>query len=417
MHPTKKDREHSNTIISLINGNKEKREVSGRLVFCYLPSQYDIKDKKLLYGLVREGLIYIGCEVRITRNGQIARVLSISKEGRDVSTAAAGNRVTLKVDCDIDPILGDIITLKQSPVDTTDHFEAYVVWKSQQHGMAGRTYLIKLASQSTVCSITSVKYKVEDGSKIPCNQIDSTGITVCNIATHSQIAFDSFAISETLGTFYIYDKETNSELGIGFISHSLHRSRNIHKQSLVIDRESREKLNGHSGKVFWFTGLSGSGKSTIANELEVMLYQMGKHTYILDGDNIRHGLNKDLGFKDSDRVENIRRIAEVAKLMLDAGLIVITAFISPFRQERDMAKDLIGADNFIEVYLKTPLKTCEQRDPKGLYKKARLGEIPNMTGISSPYEPPTNPNIIFDSTDISAESIAAKIITNFIKKI
>ncbi len=218
------------------------------------------------------------------------------------------------------------------------------------------------------------------------------------------LVFDAYSKNSTLGGFILVDKFTHATVAGGMIRHNLRRAQNVHRQALSISREDREHLNGHKGKVIWFTGLSGSGKSTIANALEKELHAQGKRTYILDGDNIRQGLNKDLGFTDADRVENIRRVAEVAKLMMDAGLIVMTAFISPFRAEREMARELIGTDNFVEVFVDTPLDVCEQRDPKGLYKKARSGQLPNMTGINSPYEPPLNPDYVLqhDRQDLNA---------------
>ena len=221
------------------------------------------------------------------------------------------------------------------------------------------------------------------------------------------MVFEPYAESTTLGGFILVDKFTHATVAAGMIRHNLRRAQNVHRQALSITREDRERLNGHKGKVIWFTGLSGSGKSTIANALEKDLHAQGKRTYILDGDNIRQDLNKDLGFTDADRVENIRRVAKVAKLMMDAGLIIITAFISPFSAERQMAKDLIGDDNFIDVFMDTPFEVCEQRDPKGLYKKARSGQLPNMTGINSPYEPPVQPKVLINTaTPNTAEAIA-----------
>jgi len=222
---------------------------------------------------------------------------------------------------------------------------------------------------------------------------------VCNIATSKPVVFDTYAASPALGSFILVDRYTHATVAAGMIRHSLRRAQNVHKQALTITRQEREQLNGHRGRVIWFTGLSGSGKSTLANALEVALHGQGRRTYLLDGDNIRQGLNKDLGFTEADRVENIRRIAEVARLMMDAGLIVLTAFISPFRREREMARELIGPGNFLEVYVDTPLQVCEQRDVKGLYRKARLGQIPNFTGINSPYEVPEQPDVVLSGAD------------------
>jgi bifunctional enzyme CysN/CysC len=260
-------------------------------------------------------------------------------------------------------------------------------------GHLGRAYELKLANQWASTSITNLKYRVNVNTQAheSCKQLALNDIAVANLALSKPLVFAPYSENRTLGGFILVDKFTHATVAAGMIRHNLRRAQNVHRQVLSITLEDRKRLNGHPGKVIWFTGLSGSGKSTIANALEKVLHAEGKRTYILDGDNIRQGLNKDLGFTDADRVENIRRVAEVAKLMMDAGLIVMTAFISPFRAEREMARELIGEDNFIEVFVDTPIEVCEQRDPKGLYKKARNGELPNMTGINSPYEPPLNP--------------------------
>jgi bifunctional enzyme CysN/CysC len=253
-----------------------------------------------------------------------------------------------------------------------------------------------LANQWAGASITNLKYRVDVNTQAQesSKQLALNDIAVGNLALSKPLVFAPYTDNPTLGGFVLVDKFTYATVAAGMIRHNLRRAQNVHRQALSITREDRERLNGHNGKVIWFTGLSGSGKSTLANALEKELYAQGRRTYILDGDNIRQGLNKDLGFTDADRVENIRRVAEVARLMMDAGLIVMTAFISPFRAEREMARELIGAENFIEVFVDTPLAVCEQRDPKGLYKKARSGQLPNMTGISSAYERPLAPAFV-----------------------
>ena len=241
----------------------------------------------------------------------------------------------------------------------------------------------------------------------PAPELSLNDISVCNIATSKPLVYDGYQNSKTLGGFILVDRYTHATVAAGMIRHSLRRAQNVHSQALTITRSDRENLNGHKGRVIWFTGLSGSGKSTIANALEVALHAQGKRTYILDGDNIRQGLNKDLGFTDADRVENIRRISEVAKLMMDAGMIVLNALISPFRREREMVRELIGPENFVEVYVSTPLEVCEQRDVKGLYKKARGGQLPNFSGISSPYEPPEGAQVTINSSLMSVtESVS-----------
>jgi len=298
----------------------------------------------------------------------------------------------------------------------TDQFESTIVWMHDDPGLTGRTYDLKLATQWVACSISNIKYgiNVNTFAHEASSLLNLNDIAVCNISTAKPIAFDLYDKTPHLGSFILVDRYTHATVGAGMVRHSLRRAQNVHKQALSITKFERERLNGHRGKVIWFTGLSGSGKSTLANALEVELHKKGVRTYILDGDNIRQGLNKDLGFTDADRVENIRRVAEMAKLMLDAGLIVTTAFISPFKQEREMARELIGNDNFIEVYVDTPLEVCEQRDAKGLYKKAREGKIPNMTGINSPYEPPDNAEFVvslYARVEVMVEKLINRLLT------
>jgi bifunctional enzyme CysN/CysC len=346
-------------------------------------------------GTVAEGSVRVGDEVRVTASGQTATVASIVTMDGSLTQASAGDAVTLTLSKEIDASRGDVLSLNQQPLEMTDQFEATLVWMHEDAGLVGRSYDIKLATQWASASLTTIKHRVDINTLAhdACTALALNDIAVCNIAVSKPLVFDSFAHSQTLGSFILVDRYTHATVAAGMVRHSLRRAQNVHQQALSIARADRERLNGHQGKVIWFTGLSGSGKSTIANALEVALHAQGKRTYLLDGDNVRQGLNKDLGFTDADRVENIRRIAEVAKLMMDAGLIVMTAFVSPFRREREMARELIGAENFVEVYVSTPLEVCEQRDVKGLYKKARAGQLPNMSGIGSPYEPPTAPTI------------------------
>jgi len=352
-------------------------------------------------GSVAEGSVEVGDTLRVTASGQSAKVAEIVTLDGTLAAAHAGDAVTLKLDREIDASRGDVLSLATSPLETTDQFEATLVWMNEEAGLIGRSYDIKLATQWASASITNIKYRVNidtlahEASKA----LALNDISVCNLAASKPLVFDSYQNSKTLGGFILVDRYSHATVAAGMIRHSLRRAQNVHKQPLSIARADREKLNSHRGKVVWFTGLSGSGKSTIANALEVELHAQGRRTYILDGDNIRQGLNKDLGFTDADRVENIRRIAEVAKLMMDAGLIVMTAFISPFRRERDMARELIGPAHFVEVYVSTPLEDCERRDAKGLYKKARSGELPNLTGIGSPYEAPERADVVLDCSD------------------
>ncbi len=365
-------------------------------------------------GTVASGSVQVGDEIRVTASGQVATVSQIVTMDGNLEEAIADQAVTLTLDREIDASRGDVITKSQQPLEMTDQFEATIVWLHNEAGLPGRTYDLKLATQWVPASISHIKYSINVNTyaREASSQLGLNDIAVCNVSTAKPIAYDTYAKNQQLGSFILVDRFTHATVGAGMIRHSLRRAQNIHKQALTITCEDRERLNGHPAKVFWFTGLSGSGKSTIANALEVELHRQGMRTYILDGDNVRHGLNKDLGFTDADRVENIRRVAEVAKLMADAGMVVITAFISPFRQEREMARELIGRDRFIEVYVNTPLEICEKRDPKGLYKKARAGKIPNMTGINSPYEAPSHPDFVADTFLSSSEIVERLLLLN-----
>ena len=366
-------------------------------------------------GSVAQGRVQVGDEIRVTASGQTARVAEIVTLDGPLATAESGQAVTLRLDHEIDASRGDLLSLSSNPLETTDQFEATLVWMDEDAGLIGRSYQIKLANQWTTASITSIKHKVDINTLAheASTKLELNDISVCNIAASKPLVFDNYQRSKTLGGFILVDRFTHATVAAGMIKHSLRRAQNVHQQALTITRADRENLNGHKGRVIWFTGLSGSGKSTIANALEVALHAQGRRTHLLDGDNVRQGLNKDLGFTDADRVENIRRIAEVAKLMMDAGLIVMTAFISPFRREREMARELIGPENFIEVYVDTPLEVCEQHDTKGLYKKARSGQLPNMTGINSPYEVPKDPDIRIKSD----QSVTGDAINQLIGKI
>ena len=353
-------------------------------------------------GTIAHGAIEVGNTIRVTNSGQLAKVSTIITPNNTItnlnSRATVGQAITLTLDSEIDISRGDILSLEKSPIPTSDQFEAHIIWLDTNPGFIGRSFDILLATQKAGASIIEIKYQLDINTlaHLASKKLDLNHIYVCNISISKPIAFNSYAHSKVLGGFILIDRLTNATAAAGLINHSLRRADNIHTQALTIQRMNREKLNGHKGKVIWLTGLSGSGKSTLANALEVVLHQQGKHTYILDGDNIRLGLNKNLGFSENDRIENIRRVAEIAKLMMDAGLIVITALISPFQRDREMAKELVGSENFIEVFVSTPLEVCELRDAKGLYKKARAGDLPSFSGISSPYETPSNPDITLD---------------------
>ncbi len=365
-------------------------------------------------GTLAQGSLKVGDLVRVTASGQTTTITEIitpnetlSKKGSKVD---AGEAITLCLDKEIDASRGDVFSLAKQPLLMTDQFEATLVWMAANSGFTGRSYDIVLSTQNATASITGIKYQIDINTLAhqAAKELSLNAIAVCNLSISKPLVFEPYKESRHLGSFILIDRISNTTVAAGLITHSLRRADNIHQQALTITKKEREYLNGHAGKVIWFTGLSGSGKSTLANTLEVELHKQGKRTYILDGDNVRQGLNKDLGFTDSDRVENIRRIAEVAKLMMDAGLIVMTAFISPFQRERDMAKQLIGEEHFIEVFVDTPIEVCEERDPKGLYQKAREGKLPNFSGISSPYEAPDNPDVRINTTQAKTKSSLLK---------
>ena len=363
-------------------------------------------------GTIAEGKIRKGDELISLPSNQKVKVKDIFVGERSLKTANLKQSITLTIDKEIDTSRGDILCSKNSSVDVADQFNMNVIWMSEDKGFTGRTYLAKIHNISTSIKIMNIKkiYDVNTLEFTAGNELKLNDVAEISISFNKTVPFSTFKENKILGSLIIIDPINNQTIGMGMINFSLRRSQNIQLQNLTINKNLREKINGHKGQVLWMTGLSGSGKSTIANELEKILYSQGKKTYILDGDNIRHGLNKDLGFTDKDRVENIRRVAEVAKLMCDAGLIVITAFISPFRLEREMARSLFEKNDFKEIYISTPLKVAEKRDPKGLYKKARQGKIPNFTGIDSIYEKPTNPDLEIDTSKVSLSKAVKKIL-------
>ena len=363
-------------------------------------------------GTIAEGKIRKGDELISLPSNQKVKVKDIFVGERSLKTANLKQSITLTIDKEIDTSRGDILCSKNSTVDMADQFNMNVIWMSEDKGFTGRTYLAKIHNISTSIKIMNIKkiYDVNTLEFAAGNELKLNDVAEISISFNKTVPFSTFKENKILGSLIIIDPINNQTIGMGMINFSLRRSQNIQLQNLTINKNLREKINGHKGQVLWMTGLSGSGKSTIANELEKILYSQGKKTYILDGDNIRHGLNKDLGFTDKDRVENIRRVAEVAKLMCDAGLIVITAFISPFRLEREMARSLFEKNDFKEIYISTPLKVAEKRDPKGLYKKARQGKIPNFTGIDSIYEKPINPELEIDTSKVSLSKAVKKIL-------
>jgi bifunctional enzyme CysN/CysC len=330
--------------------------------------------------------------------------------------AVSGQSVTITLADEVDCSRGDVIAATDHPPESADQFEATIVWMSDDHLIPGRGYWLKLATQTVTATVAEPKYEIDVNSleHLAAKWLNLNSIGVAEVTTDKPITFTPYADNRQLGGFILIDKITNATVGAGMIHFSLRRAQNVHWQALEISREQHAAIKNQRPAVLWFTGLSGSGKSTIANIVERKLARMNRHTFLLDGDNVRHGLNKDLGFTEADRIENIRRVGEVAKLMADAGLIVITAFISPFRAEREMVRKMLPEGEFIEVHIDTPLEVAEARDVKGLYKKARSGELKNFTGIDSPYEPPEAPEIRIDTTGMTPEEAADFIIAKLI---
>ena len=362
-------------------------------------------------GPIAAGTVRPGDRIKAMPSGKestVARVLIDS----DLESAAAGQSVTITLNDEIDISRGDILCMADRPAEVSDQFETTLVWMSETPMLPGRPYLAKIGSRTVNAMISSIKYKVNVNTmeQLPAKSLELNEIGICNISLDHPIAFDPYEDNRDTGGFILVDRLSNDTVGAGMIRHALRRAQNIHWQVVDIHKKSRAAQKSQKACVLWFTGLSGSGKSTIANLVEKKLFAMGRHTYMLDGDNVRHGLNRDLGFTDADRVENIRRVAEVAKLMVDAGLIVLVSFISPFRSERQMARELLEAGEFLEVYVDTPLDVAEARDPKGLYKKARRGEIKHFTGIDSPYEAPKSPDLRIDTTELNPEQAADRIV-------
>ncbi|MDD3444015.1 MAG: sulfate adenylyltransferase subunit CysN [Zavarzinia sp.] len=363
-------------------------------------------------GQIASGEIRTGDAIRVQPSGRTSTVSRIVTYDGDLNVAVAGQSVTLTLADEIDISRGDVISRNDSPAGIADQFEATLVWMNDSPMLPGRPYLMKIGTKVISASITEPKYKVNVNTleHLAAKKLELNEIGIVNVALDQAIAFDAYEENQTTGGFILIDRISNATVGAGMLHFALRRSENVHWQAVDTDKKQRAAIKGQSPAVLWFTGLSGAGKSTIANMVEKKLLASGHHTYLLDGDNVRHGLNKDLGFTDTDRVENIRRVAEVSKLMVDAGLIVMVSFISPFRSERRMARELVAQGEFFEVFVDTPLAVAEQRDVKGLYKKAREGKIKNFTGIDSPYEAPENPEIRLDTTGLSVDQAADIII-------
>ncbi|MEO1329234.1 MAG: sulfate adenylyltransferase subunit CysN [Pseudomonadota bacterium] len=368
-------------------------------------------------GQIVSGRIRVGDSVKVlpsARESTVARIVTLDG---DLAEAVAGQSVTITLDDEIDISRGDVLCAGAEPTEVADQFQATMLWMTEDAMLPGRSYLLKTGARVASVQITEPKYKVNVNTleRQPAKTLALNEIGVCNIALDRDIAFEAYEANRDLGGFILVDRMTNNTVGMGMLQFALRRASNIHHQVLDIDKAARSTAKGQKACVLWFTGLSGAGKSTIANIVEKRLHAMGKHTYTLDGDNVRHGLNRDLGFTDADRVENIRRVSEVSKLMVDAGLITLVSFISPFRSERRMARQMMEDGEFLEVHVDTPLNVAEQRDVKGLYKKARAGQIKNFTGIDSPYEPPENPEIRVDTTSMTPEEAAEQIIRHLLQ--
>jgi len=363
-------------------------------------------------GTIASGRIAPGDKIRVLPSGRISEVSRLVTYDGDLDQAVATQSITVCLTDEVDCSRGDVIVAADSPAEVADQFEATIVWMSEEPMLVGRQYWLKLATQTATVSVHAPKYQIDVNTMdhLAAKTFELNSIGVANLVTDKPIVFEPYATNRELGAFILINKLTNATVAAGMLHFSLRRSQNIHRQALEISREAHAGLKHQRPAVLWFTGLSGAGKSTIANLVEKKLHRMNRHTFLLDGDNVRHGLNKDLGFTDADRVENIRRIGEVAKLMTDAGLIVITAFISPFRAERQLVRDMMEEGEFLEIYIDTPLQVAEHRDVKGLYKKARSGKLANFTGVDSPYEPPQAPEIHINTGAMTPAQAASLIV-------
>ncbi|MDZ4869755.1 MAG: sulfate adenylyltransferase subunit CysN [Alphaproteobacteria bacterium] len=363
-------------------------------------------------GTIATGHVRVGDPIVVAASGRTSTVARIVTMDGDLADASAGAAVTLTLKDEIDISRGDVLASPAARPEVADQFAAHLLWMAEDELLPGRQYLIKIGAKTVPASVTELKHKIDVNSldHFAAKTLQLNEVGFCNFSTTAPIAFDAYADSRETGGFIVVDRLTNGTVGAGMIDFGLRRATNVHLQALDVDKEARASMKGQKPVILWFTGLSGSGKSTIANIVERKLHLGGQHTYVLDGDNVRHGLNRDLGFTDADRVENIRRVAEAAKLFVDAGMIVLVSFISPFRSERRVARELVGFDEFLEVFIDTPIEVCMARDPKGLYKRAAAGEIKNFTGIDSPYEPPEAPEIHVHTVNVTAEDAADQIV-------
>ncbi len=364
-------------------------------------------------GTLASGELNKGQEIKVLPSGEKAKIKDIILYKKSLQSAVVGQSITITVNREIDISRGDVIVSATEPCELSDQFQLKLFWMENEPGYVGRSYLMKIGTMLVNAQITQIKHKISINTfeYLSVSKLEFNELYLITIKTDRLIPYEKYKICPDLGGLILIDRISNQTVAVGMIEFALRRAKNLHLQKMDIDKKARQKMNGYKSKVLWFTGLSGSGKSTISNAIEIALFKKGMRTYILDGDNIRHGLNKDLGFSNADRIENIRRIAEVAKLMVDAGIFVITSFISPFKVERQMARNMFESDEFIEIYIDVPLDIAEARDPKGLYAKARKGELKNFTGLDSPYEPPENPEIKIDTVNNSIEEIVKQILS------
>ncbi|UNK50701.1 sulfate adenylyltransferase subunit CysN [Lysobacter sp. S4-A87] len=380
-----------------------------------LPVQYvnrPDQDFRGFAGTVAAGVVRPGDDIVVLPSGRRSKIARIVTAGRDLDLAGEGQAVTLTLRDELDISRGDVIADAHKPPQVSDQFAAHMLWMGEHALLPGRPYWLKIGTRTVSASVTEIKHKIDVNTQeaLAAKHLELNEVGYCNLYLDQPVPFESYADSRTLGGFILIDRQSNATVAAGALDFALRRAGNIHWQHLDVDRTARARIKGQQPRVLWFTGLSGSGKSTIANLVDKRLHALGYHTFILDGDNVRHGLNKDLGFTDEDRVENIRRVAEVAKLMSDAGLIVLVSFISPFRAERRMARELFAPGEFVEVFIDTPLAVAEERDVKGLYAKARAGQLRNFTGIDSPYEVPEAAELKLDTVSDNAEHLAQRVI-------
>ncbi|MEJ1118380.1 MULTISPECIES: sulfate adenylyltransferase subunit CysN [Phyllobacterium] len=362
-------------------------------------------------GTIASGTVSPGDEIVVAKSGKVSRVKRIATWDGDLDQAGEGQAVTIVLEDEVEVSRGNMLVSPDNRPEVADQFAAHLVWFSEAPLIPGRSYILRTETDQVTATITDLKYRVDINSfaQEAAKSLDLNEVGVVNISTQEAIAFDGYKSNRSTGSFILIDRLTNATVGAGMIDFALRRASNVHWQALDVDKASRANQKDQKPAVVWFTGLSGSGKSTVANLVEKRLAALGKHTYILDGDNVRHGLNRDLGFTEEDRVENIRRVGEVAKLMVDAGLIVLVSFISPFVAERRMVRELLGDGEFMEVYVDTPFEECARRDPKGLYAKALRGEIKNFTGVDSPYEVPENPELHLKTVGRTTEELASEV--------